>query len=107
MVSKNNNEVETRMNNIRCPLWNKSQKHPNHCCKLVGCTGCNNVWCTIGNPQVKGYYTFEGYFAIICKGIVVTYLNIKTGKHVHDPRTEGAIPIDIIPKELFQMELKL
>jgi len=69
--------------------------HPDHCCKLIGCDLCKNVWCQIGNPGVR-VPLFYGYLAVKVKGITIGYINLsklmrqEKDTFVHDPREEGA-----------------
>jgi len=83
---------------VKCPLWHPKMKHPDHCCKLVGCPLCKNIWCQIGNRSVKPPM-FYGYLAIKVKGITIGYINItklmrkEKDCFVHDPREEDATEV--------------
>jgi len=79
----------------KCPLWHPKMKHPNHCCKLVGCPTCKNKWCRIGNLGVEAPM-FYGYLAVKIKDITIGYINLsklmkkRKDCFVHDPEQEGA-----------------
>lgn len=56
----------------KCPIAVKG--HPDHCCKLVGCSMCKNEWCHIGNPGVVAP-DIPGYLRMIKNGVVISYMD--------------------------------
>lgn len=94
-VSEWNTEERSVLSDVKCPLWHPKMNHPDHCCRLVGCDLCKNIWCQIGNPKVKAPM-FYGYLAVKVKSIIISYMNItklmrkEKDCFVHNPREEEA-----------------